>query len=257
MHTKREFSCGFCDDTNVTYTPCSSRGAVAVKHTCAHTIAAATASATAAAAGSGGQASAAAAATVRLTSKVSYLRLLTALVTRAPTSSDATVRARILLAALVKAITNGAAVVVGAGAGAGAGVGVRARSAASDSTILCMQTLRFLVGWGEASDGSSGKGMHRGDQALFATSATAAGGFEGGVGEAPICLHGLRARPSPDDSGAAAAAVAGGNPTGPSTVCFVCPLEDRARRCDFVQVTRQVGEREEKARLLHESTCFF
>ncbi|CAN0181656.1 unnamed protein product, partial [Ectocarpus fasciculatus] len=135
---------------------------------------------------------------------------LTALVTRAPTPSDATVRARLLLAALVKAITHGATVVVGGGGG----VGVKTRSAASDSTILCMQTLRFLVGWGEPSDGTSGKGMHRVDQSLLANSAVAGGGFEGAAGEAPICLHGLRARPSSDDSGAAAAAVAGDNPTG-------------------------------------------
>lgn len=176
-----------------------------------------------------------------MAAKVSYLRLLTALVTRAPTPSDATVRARLLLAALVKAITKGATVVVGAG-----GVGVKTRSAASDSTILCMQTLRFLVGWGEPSDGTSGKGMHRVEQPLLATSAVAGGGFEGGAGEAPICLHGLRARPSFDDSGAAAVAVAGDNPTGPSTVSFVCPLEDRARRCEFVQVTRQVGGRKRR-----------
>ncbi|CAN0424646.1 unnamed protein product, partial [Ectocarpus sp. 8 AP-2014] len=100
----------------------------------------------------------------------------------------------------------------------------------------------FLVGWGEPSDGTGGKSVHRVEQPLFAASAmTAAGGFEAGAGEAPICLHGLRARPSSDDSGAAAAAAAGGNPTGPSTVCFVCPLEDRARRCEFVQVTRQAA----------------
>ncbi|CAN0554804.1 unnamed protein product, partial [Ectocarpus sp. 12 AP-2014] len=136
--------------------------------------------------------------------------------------------------------TKGAAVVVG-----GEGVGVRARSAASDSTILCMQTLRFLVGWGEPWDGTGGKSVHRVEQPLFAASTMTAGCFEAGAGEAPICLHGLRARPSSDDSGAVAAAaaatVAGGNPTGPSTVCFVCPLEDRARRCEFVQVTRQAA----------------
>ena len=198
---------------------------------------------------------AAAAATARVTAAVSYLRLLSALVTRAPGPAEATARARLLLVALVAAITKEAGVIVDDGAG------VTARSAASDSVVLCMSTLRFLLGWAEqsagatgssgdpsssssssSSSGSSNRNARRVAQVPSAAPAAAAAAarptdgaaVEAGHGsETPICLHGLRTRRSTE-------AAAGGSLSGSSTPCFVCPLVGKTRRCEFVQTIQAV-----------------
>lgn len=243
-----------------------------------------------------GKAGVAAAAAVRVNVVVSYLRLLTALVTRAPTPEEAFVRGRSLLLALVRAIETHARVLRGQDTVASSStrtgvssVGVKVRSASTDSAVLCMQTLKFLLDWTEqqpssvggkslpigagagvstASGSSSnvGGGVNRpvGSSSAAATSAAAAAGATSaptvkratelassaaatrtirsgaagsgaGVtarfGDAPTCLHGLRTRLSNGgESGAGAEAVP------PSAVCYVCPLVDRARRCEFVQV---------------------
>lgn len=189
-----------------------------------------------------------------VTAAVSYLRLLAALVMRAPSPDEATARARLLIVALVTAITTEACAIVDGGAG------VRVRSMASDSVVLSMQTLRFLLGWAEQSAGTSSgdasrgsiRGSHRGVQSPFATASAAqlGGGVGEGArgGEAPICLHGLRARLSFDESKMAAATRGGGsgggdNPASSSSPCFVCPLMSTARRCDFNQVAQSVSDR--------------
>lgn len=130
----------------------------------------------------------------RVSAAVSYLRLLVALVTRAPTSTEAAVRARVLLPALVSTIgtqmralhgddcaptststgapgdssgdrtdSSSAGTQQGCGSRDNKGEGVGARTAASDSVVLCMQTLRYLVGWSEQSPlPSSSEGAKKG-----------------------------------------------------------------------------------------------
>ena len=135
---------------------------------------------------------------VRVSAAVSYLRLLAALVVRAPNPGEAFVRARLLLVALVKIVAVEACVITGSGGRpaastssslslkltlspdggsvdeaaaaaartVGVGAGVEARSAASDTVVLCMQTLKFILDWAEqpavggggGGGGSSGNG---------------------------------------------------------------------------------------------------
>lgn len=245
-----------------------------------------------------------AAATVRVSAAVSYLRLLAALVARAPNPDEAFVRARLLLKALLKIVAAQACVITGRGgsgssvassptlssdcegvgaaaektrATVAAGAGVEARSAASDTVVLCMQTLKFVLDWAEqpaggssgsgggGGGGSGGRSVNRATgpppTATAAASATASapaatrgagagaglgpaatrsgdGAVEGpevgaGYGQAPTCLHGLRARPSNGGEGA-------GADVGSAGLRFVCPLVERARRCEFVQDVQSV-----------------
>ena len=176
-----------------------------------------------------------------MTAAVSYLRLLSALVTRAPGPAEATARARLLLEALVTAITKEAGAIVGDG-----GAGVTVRSAGSDSVVLCMQTLRFLLGWTEQSGGtgsgdpssSSSSSSGRSAQRLaHVPSVAAAATATARGGETPICLHGLRTRRSTE------AAAGGSSGRSSSTPCFVCPLVGKTRRCEFVQVIPPVREK--------------
>lgn len=254
------------------------------------------------------------AAAARISAAVSYLRLLSSMVTRAPNPEEAAARASLLLAALVKAIraqsralgetrdadpalgsstrspersgtdTSAAGGCAGtSGDGSGDGDRVRTRSTASDSVVLCMQALRFLLDWAESSVGGVvGNGSGSGSStrilaeavasspnagamsaegspatsgsAVGATNAerSSAGGVSdrntrkgAGYGEAPTCLHGLKARlslgrgNSGTGAGAGASAGSSGSLSGSSTVCFVCPLVDKGRRCEFVQVVVQ------------------
>lgn len=219
-------------------------------------------------------------ASARLSAAVCYLRLLTTLVTRAPTPDEAHTRARLFLAALVTTLSRHADRGRIAGSGSSAGLkspssgsapasaniqggfnclgsaaAMMVRSVASDSAVLCMQTLRFLVIWADQATGSSPKNPSsnltssavcagesvgigsddRGNNAGMRPSATARPHGESGPSDtegydyAPVCLHGLRAR------------LVGGNESGSVSVvanvvpCFVCPLVDRARRCSFIQ----------------------
>lgn len=239
----------------------------------------------------------AAAATARVSAAVSYLRLLTALVTRAPSADEAAGRARLLIAALVSAVGTQSRILTGRDAGAAVaafvpaptpssggsttqsggvsvrggpgGVGVRVRSAASDSAVLCMQTLKYLLDWADQAVGSGGgsggggggkhpppaavqvstnssKGGDAGasyfsavdvDAAIKAAEARALGGGLAGDGsgrtEPPSCLHGLRARVIVEHEGGAATGLAG------FTASFVCPFADTPRRCSFVQAASQ------------------
>lgn len=136
------------------------------------------------------QIGAAAAANARVIAAISYLRLLTALVTRAPSPDEAAARARLLLAALVNAVgtqsrsLNGRiAAERGAGAATksigisdGDGIGVEVRSMASDSAVLCTQTLRFLLDWAEQSPGG-GNGT-RATTTAYKASATGAANIQ-------------------------------------------------------------------------------
>lgn len=226
-------------------------------------------------------------ASARLSAAVCYLRLLTTLVTRAPTPDEAHTRALLFLAALVDALSRhadrGRIASLGSPVGLkppstgsapasantqcivgclGSAAAMMARSVASDSAVLCMQTLRFLVGWADQATGNLpktpsnftssavcagesvgvGGGDDRGNSAGMRPSASAPehiaaarthgeSGFRDaeGYSDAPVCLHGLRAR------------LVGGNESGSESVaanvvpCFVCPLVDRARRCSFIQ----------------------
>ncbi|CAM9348332.1 unnamed protein product, partial [Scytosiphon promiscuus] len=80
-----------------------------------------------------------------------------------------TARARLLLLALVKAITGAAGDVVAGGAG------VRLRSVSSDSAVLCMQTLRFLLGWAEQGAGAGGVGVKKAHPAVAQPPSSRAG----------------------------------------------------------------------------------
>lgn len=219
-------------------------------------------------------------ASARLSAAVCYLRLLTTLVTRAPTPGEAHTRALLFFAALVDTLSRHADRGRIAGLGGSAGLkpphigsapgsaniqgGVKClgsasammvRSVASDSAVLCMQTLRFLVGWADQATVSSSKNPSsnvtsstvgagesvgigsddRGNNAGMRPSVPARTHGESGpadaegYGDAPVCLHGLRAR------------LVGGNESGSVTAgenvapCFVCPLLDKARRCSFIQ----------------------
>lgn len=125
----------------------------------------------------------------RVSAAVSYMRLLIALVTLAPTPTEAATRARVLLPALVSAIGTQTRVLYGEDANSAAttaasvsasedatggsssgttvrmgrhsGQGVKVRSAASDSAVLCMQTLRYLLAWSEQSSTFSSEGVKR------------------------------------------------------------------------------------------------
>lgn len=124
---------------------------------------------------------------MRVSAAVSYLRLLSALVTRAPSNSEANARARVFIPALLKAVATQASILrgedtvltpsasglttgTGVSGGSGGGTtrgqgngGVKTRSAASDSVVLCMQTLRFLLTWSEQPiSGSSSSGGNAG-----------------------------------------------------------------------------------------------
>lgn len=155
----------------------------------------------------------------RVSAAVSYLRLLVALVTRAPTPAEAAVRARVLLPALVSTIgtqtralhgddcapnststgaaadssgdgTDGgsAGIQQGSGSRDNKGEGVGARTAASDSAVLCMQTLRYLVGWSEQSPpSSSSEGAKKGNGK---SSSTPLGGPGGSKGDRPSSARG-------------------------------------------------------------------
>lgn len=123
---------------------------------------------------------------------------------RAPSYSEALQRARSLIPALVNAVGTQASVLRGeqlvslAPANVSseachsiatqqrAGGGVRTRSMASDSVVLCMQTLRFLLAWpeqpissssvasGGSTGGSSRSASSSGNTANAATDAAAA-----------------------------------------------------------------------------------
>lgn len=225
----------------------------------------------------------------RVSAAVSYLRLLTALVTRAPNPPEAAARARVLIPALVGEVSAQAQVLQGenpdascpstsstskrAGAGAGGGAGVKIRSSASDGAILCMQTLRFLLGWSEQpSSSSSSVGVVSGKQAAssspsFGSRHTADGGAscggtqrrEGASSSATLAFNrsALAAAVDPGTliaqgpgagagrpfchHGRAARVIYGGSGGGgdglmSSQACFVCPAVDR---CDFVEPLNQ------------------
>lgn len=112
----------------------------------------------------------AATAATRVSSAVSYLRLLATLTTRAPNPTEAASRARVLLPALVSAIEVQASILRNGDAVSNdtaeatsseatgtykSGIGVQSRTAASDSAVLSMQTLRYLLRWSEPPSSSS------------------------------------------------------------------------------------------------------
>lgn len=165
-----------------------------------------------------------AAGTARVSAAISYLRLLVSLVTRAPNPDEARVRARLLLVALATAVGAETCVLEGRGAGAaeaaartttaaergsvrfsegcavgdgdGVGVGVRVRSTASDSAVLCMQTLSFLLEWaehpvsgggggaGSTSSGSANQPARSSATPVSASSSSASSGRGGGASSA-------------------------------------------------------------------------
>ena len=224
----------------------------------------------------------AAATSARLSAAVSYLRMLTTLVMRAPTPNEAAKRTRVLVVVLIDVLSLHAGQSQAKGLG-GADVSkspgstsatifqgvtvcldgasaVIVRSVASDCVVLCMQTLRFLLGWAGQAAGSALKNTHTATPSSIPASEGAPpsaapapertdttvtrwdmGAVEDAdYGEAPLCLHGLRALLSDEtESGTTVGCGSGGAPS--ATQCFVCPLIDRARRCAFVQVAvRQV-----------------